>query len=540
MATLTESLRILVVEDNPADLAVVESCLKDFGQPPIAMTRVTRLAEALDALRKESFHVVISDLNLPDAEGLQTFHQLKLASPESAFVLVTGMDDKETCMQAVRSGAQEYLVKGEPGPQRLQQSVRNAIVRQGILRRVSNAARDLLAANSELEVLACTDPLTGLYNRRGFDGRLAQERSRIPSRPASDCVVFVDIDDFKAVNDRFGHDQGDLALLEVSHRILGSIRTGDVAARVGGDEFMVWLPGTPLEGALEIAERIRRTVCGTPIGAGSGSLPITVSVGVASQGQGTDTAHSLLARTHGALAQSKALGKNRVFCEEPLGAPAGRPAPQELHVLRRPFYYMPHERILGYEYLWRSSPGNETAGALGPADVPVAVLTMGHCLDAAAQMPADLECHIRLHYSDLDGVDPAALLRLLPQGLDPALVCLELRDLGRAPASDPVHAVLRSLLEGGVRLVLHDADLMQLGMERLLRLEPAWVKLGRGRFSGVAADPFKEAALRKFLKMVEGLGARVIACGVENREDLDVLLELGVFYGQGPLWSGHS
>jgi diguanylate cyclase (GGDEF)-like protein len=539
MAMLTESLRILVVEDNPADLAVVESCLKDFGQPPIAMTRVRRLDDALAALREQTFHVVISDLNLPDTEGLQTFLKLKLASPDSAFVVVTGMDDRETCMQAVRSGAQEYLVKGEPGPQRLQQSVRNAIVRQGILRRVSNAARDLLTANSELEVLASTDPLTGLYNRRGFDGRLAQGRSRPPSGTASDSVLFVDIDDFKLVNDRFGHDRGDLALLEVGRRILASIRTGDVAARVGGDEFMVWLPGTPLEEAFEIAERIRRSVCESPVRTENDAFPVTVSLGVASQGRGDGTAHSLLARTHGALAQSKALGKNRVFCEEPVGPPAAGRAAEETHILRRPFFSMPRGRVTGYEYLWRSWPNGEDA-VRGTASVPGAVQTVRHCLEAAAQMAAGLECHIRLHCSDLDGLGAADLLRLLPQGMDPSLVCLELRDLGHAPPSDPVFTVLRSLLGGGVHLVLHDGDLMQLGMETLLGLEPAWVKLGRGRFGGIAADPFKEASLRKFLKMIHGLGAQVIACGVENREDLDVLLQLNVSHGQGPLWSGHS
>ena len=431
-------------------------------------------------------------------------------------------------------------MKGEPGPQRLQQSLRNAIVRQGILRRVSSSARSLLEANSQLQVLARTDPMTGLYNRRGFDGRLAQERNHLQSRSTSDSVLLVDIDDFKLVNDLLGHDQGDLALLEVSRRILGSLRTGDVAARVGGDEFMVWLPGTPLEGALEVAERIRRAVCGSPVRADSGGFSVTVSVGVASQGQGTGTAHSLLARTHGALAQGKTRGKNRVSCGEPVDWSAEQPAAGDFHILRRPFFSIPRERITGYEYLWRSWPDGDGDGAQRPVSAPAAVLTVQHCLSAAAQMPADLECHIRLHCSDLAGMDAADLLGLLPKGLDPALVSLELRDLGRAPASDPVHSVLGSLLDGGVHLVLHDGNLMQLGMETLLRLKPAWIKLSRGRFSGVAADPFKEATLRNFLKMIDSLGARVIACGVEDRDDLDVLRQLKVFHGQGPLWSRHA
>ncbi|HTB33642.1 MAG TPA: EAL domain-containing protein, partial [bacterium] len=235
----------------------------------------------------------------------------------------------------------------------------------------------------------------------------------------------------------------------------------------------------------------------------------------------------------------KALGKNRVSFEEPAERPDEGTDPG-LHILRRPFFSMPGGRITGYEYLGRSWPSGAGSGGRAPAGVPGALLTVQRCLGAAAQMPAGLECHIRLHCSDLDGMDAAALLRLLPQGLDPALVCLELRDLGRAPASGPVHALLRSLLDGGLHPVLHDGDLMQLGMRALIRLEPAWVKLGRGCFSGVATDPFKEASLRKVLKIVEGLGARVIACGVEDREDLDVLRQLKVSHGQGPLWSRHT
>jgi diguanylate cyclase (GGDEF)-like protein len=538
MASLTASVRVLLVEDNSADLALVQASLKDFGHPQIDITTVTRLADALEALKNRSFHVIISDLNLPDNEGLQTFYKLKEASPDSAFVVMSGLDDRDICMQAVRAGAQDYLVKGDSGPRRIWQSVRNAIVRQGILLQVSSSAKELGEVNTRLQDLARVDPLTGLYNRRGFDEHLAHEAFR--PHAAVNSVLLLDIDDFKRVNDRLGHDQGDLALLEVSRRLRESLRPGDIAARVGGDEFMVFLPETPLDSAMVIAERIRRSVDENPVPSAAGGFRITVSVGIARQTDDVGTAHELLARTHEALAMSKEHGKNRVSHGE-----AGFDAPlpdgaAEVRVLKRPIFRLADGHITAYEFLCRSWPATGTPDRTDPTGAPRALPAFQQCLHAASRLPAGLECHIRLHCTDLVGLVPADLLRALPQGLDPALVSLEIRDLGHAPASIPVLPFLRKLRDGGIRPILHDTDLLQHTTSILMQLEPDWVKVGRGWFCGVAADPFKEGSLRGLLKIVDGLGARAIACGVENWEDLDVLRQLNVSYGQGPLWSRHT
>ncbi|HTB21431.1 MAG TPA: diguanylate cyclase [bacterium] len=538
MTSLTASIRVLLVEDNSADLALVQACLKDYGHPHIDLTTVTRLADALDALKRTSFHVVISDLNLPDNEGLQTFLKLKQASPDSAFVVMTGMDDRDTCMQAVRAGAQDYLVKGEAGPRRIWQSVSNAIVRQGILRQVSSSAKELGEFNSRLQELARIDPLTGLYNRRGFDERLAREASRPRYRDAANAVLLLDIDNFKQINDRMGHDQGDLALLEVTRRLRGALRPADIAGRVGGDEFMVLLPETSRAEAAEIAERVRRSVDEKPVPSPSGGFNITVSVGVARQTSGVETAHDLLANADQALTASKQGGKNQVSLDFFEAGPA-TPETAEAKILMRPFFRITDGAVTGYEFLCQSLPDAETSRRGNPARAPRALHAFRHCALAAARIPKGLECHIRLHCTDLIGVEAGELLEQLPRGLDPSLVSLEIRDLARAPLAMPLTPLLRSLLEAGIRPVLHDTDLLQNTMSALLLLEAGWVKVGRGWFRGVAADPFKENSVRRLLRIVESLGARAIACGVQNMEDLDVLQQLNVLHGQGPLWRRH-
>lgn len=539
MTSLTASVRVLLVEDNSADLALVQSCLKDYGQTQIDMTAVTRLADAVTALKQQSFHVVITDLNLPDTEGLQTFIKLKEASPESAFVVMSGIDDRDTCLQAVRAGAQDYLVKGDSSPRRIWQSVRNAIVRQSILLKVETSAKDLGDMNTRLQELARVDPLTGLYNRRGFDERVAHEASRPQFRSSFNSVLLVDVDNFKQVNDQRGHDQGDLALLEVSKRLRAGLRPGDIAGRVGGDEFMVLLPDTKLEMATEVAERIRRSVDESPVPSDAGSFHLTVSVGVARQTGTEGTAHNLLARTHQALAMSKQRGKNQVSYEGSIIDLSGDPS-GAVRILRRPFFRMADGKVMGYEFLCRSHPSDPADGPAKAGTPPHALQAFHYCLQASAQLPQGLALHVRLHCDDLQGLDAKALLSLIPKKFDPALLGVEIRDLSHMASESTVPALLRTLLGEGIHPVLHDTDLMQNTMAALIQLEPHWVKLGHGWFSGVSSDPFKEGHLRRLLKIVDSLGAQVIACGVENREDLEALRQLNVFHGQGSLWSGHS
>lgn len=310
MKSAGAAIRVLSVEDDPADGELLKRVLEDLGDPRLELTQATCVVDALEALRVRFFPLVVTDLNLPDVEGLQTLYRLREASPESAFVVVTGVEDREAGVRALQLGAQDYLTKGAIAPQRLWYSLRNALIRQRMLRDVAVEVKKLGEANARLEVLARLDPLTGLYNRRGFDQLL--EKALPADGQWGGAVLMVDIDNFKELNDRLGHDRGDQALQEVGQILLARLRPSDFAARVGGDEFLVVLPGLRLEEASETAERIRRAVEATPIPSAGGPFHVTVSIGVLRQ-EGPDiTAHQLLARTHDALSRCKHGGKNMV------------------------------------------------------------------------------------------------------------------------------------------------------------------------------------------------------------------------------------
>lgn len=159
--------------------------------------------------------------------------------------------------------------------------------------------------------LAITDGLTGIWNRRYFQMRFEQEMERSArfGRPFS--LVICDVDDFKSINDRFGHPQGDSVLIELAARLRSGIRDIDVFARYGGEEFVLILPETDAEGAFQLGDKIRRTVAATPFGERR-PVEVTISVGVACFPEHGSDERSLEAAADAALYEAKTLGKNRV------------------------------------------------------------------------------------------------------------------------------------------------------------------------------------------------------------------------------------
>jgi len=171
-----------------------------------------------------------------------------------------------------------------------------------------------MADNRRLEVLAHTDPLTAVLNRRALTERLASELERVRRYESQVSVLLIDIDHFKRVNDSYGHLVGDDVLMDVGSLLQSAVRSVDVVARYGGEEFVIVLPETGLMGATAFAERIRELVEAHPFQHAGGSvLRLTASVGVATYpSPGLDTVEDLLATADQALYRAKAEGRNRV------------------------------------------------------------------------------------------------------------------------------------------------------------------------------------------------------------------------------------
>lgn len=175
----------------------------------------------------------------------------------------------------------------------------------------------LLAERERLAVEASTDPLTGLANRRHLDEYLS-EQFRISSRYGTPLsVIILDIDHFKRVNDEYGHPAGDQVLRNVAMALAQSVREADLCARYGGEEFVVVLPATPLDGAVDVAERIRTTIESNTMVAGGKRLNVTISGGVNGyRKDGQASPDWLIKEADMALYDAKRAGRNRIHCFE--------------------------------------------------------------------------------------------------------------------------------------------------------------------------------------------------------------------------------
>ena len=184
---------------------------------------------------------------------------------------------------------------------------------------------DLIKNAEQLEILATSDPLTGLSNRRHFLGALDAEWSRFQRYYRSLSLLMIDIDHFKNINDSYGHALGDEAIKSVAEACLQGKRKADIVGRIGGEEFAVLLPETSLTRARIVAERIRKRIAAQVLQAGHAHIKITASIGMAEASAGMSDSASLLAAADQALYQAKAEGRNR--CSPSSGLP-----PQHLGV----------------------------------------------------------------------------------------------------------------------------------------------------------------------------------------------------------------
>jgi diguanylate cyclase (GGDEF)-like protein len=187
-------------------------------------------------------------------------------------------------------------------------------------------SQQLARAESQLRTLAAEDPLTGVFNRRRFLELAGVEWARGTRHAHAQSLLVIDVDQFKTVNDEYGHLSGDQTLRHAADECRGCLRRTDLLGRWGGDEFVILLPETGVAGALRMAERIRHSIEGSEIRTPAGTVRITVSIGVAGRHLGIRSVDGMVADADAALYRAKTRGRNRVVGPEKSGAADRAPA----------------------------------------------------------------------------------------------------------------------------------------------------------------------------------------------------------------------
>jgi diguanylate cyclase (GGDEF)-like protein len=326
-------MRILIVEDDVDQRDLMKETLEDhFGRGT-----VTGAACGFEALGTdlESFDIILTDFNLPDIVGME-FLRAVMTRCDRPVIVVTGENVRQTAAQAIRAGAYDYVVKsGEylftiplvieknlEAWKVKQENKRLHEQQQAAAREISLKNQQLKESLQKLEQMAATDPLTGVYNRRHF-GEVLEKYFAESTRYAQDLAcIMCDLDGYKKLNDTLGHQFGDKVLQVTAAIISRNLRVMDVAARYGGDEFVVLLPHAGSQEALMVGERIREQFLGqirAMLPATPEQLMLTMSMGISSAQQNrAANSDQLVALADEALYEAKHHGKNRTVVSEKL------------------------------------------------------------------------------------------------------------------------------------------------------------------------------------------------------------------------------
>jgi two-component system cell cycle response regulator len=238
--------KILLVEDNQGDARLIREHLAEIAELRFEVTHRETVAQALRALSESKPDAVLVDLGLPDAEQLGAVRQLRKAAPDVPLVVLTGLDDQAMALEALQEGAQDYAVKGKINATALSRILRYAMQRHHL--------------QEELHNLTLVDDLTGLYNRRGFLA-LAEQQRKVAARNGKGLLlIFADLDGMKQINDCYGHQEGNRALVETSGILRDCFRQSDILARLGGDEFAVLAINADEEHCETVRKRIHQKV----------------------------------------------------------------------------------------------------------------------------------------------------------------------------------------------------------------------------------------------------------------------------------------
>ncbi len=410
------------------------------------------------------------------------------------------------------------------------------------------------------------DPLTGLANRSLFREHLDRTLERSRRRRTSVAVLFLDIDDFKVVNDSLGHGAGDRLLVEVADRLAAVVRVGDVAARQGGDEFTVLIERVRDEAeAIAMAERIA-TELRRPVELDGRPLVVGVSIGIA-LGRGRDTlATDLLAHADAAMYAAKEAGKGRYVLFDPSMRRRAQSRLEMESELRaaidndafevhyQPIVELPSQRIVGFEALvrWR----HPDRGLIPPGEfIPLAeatglIVPLGRLVmtEACRRLrtwrddgPHRSHLTVSVNISARQAVEPGFVAEvreiLRSTGLEPSGLVMEITESLTLRESASGDGALRQLHDLGVQLAIDDFGTGFSSLEYFKRFSVQGLKIDQSFVAGLGRAREDTAIVTATVSFASALGLVVTAEGVEEPDQLARLVALGCHRAQGFLFS---
>ena len=546
-------IKTLLFEDDPGDFALLREYIAEDKSANIKLENVQRLEDGLKLLSENKFDIILVDLSLQDSHGFETFEQINTTWPEIPIIVLTGNEDDDLATQAVKAGAQDYLVKGQFEQQLLIRSIRHALERHQLL-------RELKAAQVAERFLAYRDNLTKLPNRQLFYDRLHQAILHSKRHKNVFAILFLDLDGFKKINDKLGHGTGDYLLKIAAERLKKCLRQSDTVARWGGDEFTIILNRISQEqDAIKVAQKILESIS-QPFQAQEYDLFVTTSIGISLYPSDATDVEILLKNADTAMYRAKKDGKNSFRCYAPsmdvnylehvtrVNGLKRAIEDDELAAFYQPQVNLNTNKITGVEAFvrWR----HPNMGLIPPSKfMPLAeetglILQIDEWMlrQACAQnkrwqdegLPA---IRVSVNLSDRTFRDPGVpqtLSQILEEtGLEAKYLVLEITENDAMQDVEKTVERLKKFKDIGVQIALHQFGTGTSSLSCLKRLPKDMLKIDRSFVKGLDENEEDRTITEGITALAHSLDLKVIAEGVETKEQMSFLLAPGCDEVQG-------
>jgi diguanylate cyclase (GGDEF)-like protein len=542
----TESLNLLLIEDNPGDVRLVQEILIMEGTGKFSMTTADCLENAQVILEHQKVEVILLDLQLPDGNGLDTLLKIHAIAPGVPIVVLSNISDERLAVQSVQRGAQDFLVKNHVNGHMLLRSLSYAIERKYMEERLHD--------------LAHHDSLTGLANRKLFYDNLktALASARRHERPLA--LLLLDLDEFKPINDTYGHHTGDQLLQEVARRLRECVRETDSVARMGGDEFTVTL--TDIRDSNDAAAVARKILdqIEQPFHIGAHRLEVHASIGISLFPDDADHMEDLVHNADIAMYRAKGDGGNTCrFYSPEMHARAGTSwaleeqlqqalASNEFFIHYQPQVNISSGRIIGMESLLRWQ--HPQRGPLLPAEfigvlegstlaLEVGEWVLRHvCTQGSIWckmgLPA-LTLSVNVSHRQLMQEDFAETVAAILEdtGFDPQNLELDVSERALWEDEDRALKVLNDTNRLGVRLALDNFGSGRASFHFLRKFPFHSIKLDRSLTQEASSTPDGADLARAVIQVAHVFRMKGLAGGVETASQLSVMRNLACDDAQG-------
>ena len=557
---LNEPIKILLVEDDLFYEDYLSEIFAEETEISYELNHVVRIKDCVEHLEQDNFDVILIDLNLPDCTGLDTIYEVESQASNTPIIVLTEQDDNELASQALQSGAQDYLVKGQIDRSTLERSIRYAIERNRLLEQLEESKR--LQRH-----LAYHDALTILPNRHLLHDRLQQALAQSKRSGKLAALLFLDLDGFKRINDTLGHGIGDLLLKSVAKRLKTTVRQVDTVARLGGDEFtIVLLEINHVQDAKNVANKILKVIS-QPYKIEEHELFVTASVGISTYPNDGSDIESLIRKADIAMYRAKGQGKNNYqvynlsmdakFFERLTLENSLRKAVENEELVA---YYQPQVdlrtgEITGVEALvrWQHQkfglvppdkfiPLAEETGVILEIDEWMMKTACRQIKNWEREGIANIRVAVNLstrQFRQKNLTERVAQI-LNDSAVQPENLCLEITESEVMHNIETTVEILQALKKMGVLLSLDDFGTGYSSLSYLKRFPIDVLKIDRTFVNGIPSDRDDTAISTAIVVLAHSMELKVIAEGVEESEQIAFLQslqcdEIQGFYFSRPL-----